>query len=198
METDKKELRKRLLQQRKELSREDCRKASKSICKRLTALDLYKEADMIFAYSSIKNEISCDYLIEKAIADGKKVALPRVINSEDNDIEMQFFYIDENAELESGFMGICEPEEDYSTLAVPSGKTLIVLPGIAFDRKFARIGYGKGFYDRYLSLYGENSQSVAVCYDFQLFDEIPSDEHDIPAGAIVTPTEVLIKNDILE
>jgi len=157
---------------------------------------LYKDADTIFAYSAIKNEVLCEYLIEKAIADGKKVALPRVINSDD-DIEMQFFYVDGDTELENGFMGIYEPDEDYSNLAVPSGKTLIILPGIAFDKNFSRIGYGKGFYDRYLSLYGENAQSIAICYDFQLFEKIPSDEHDIPADAIVTPTETLMRNDLL-
>lgn len=193
---EKKELRKKLLKQRSELSKEDCRKLSKAVCRRLTELDIYKQADTIFAYSSIRNEVACDYLIEKAISDGKKVALPRVISSDD-DNEMQFFYCDEPDELEEGFMGINEPEEDYSNLAVPSGKTLIVLPGIAFGRNFGRIGYGKGFYDRYLSLYEENVKSVAVCYDFQLFDELPTEEHDIPANAIVTPSETLIRGESL-
>lgn len=191
---DKKELRKTLLNQRKELHKEDCRKLSKIVCKRLTELEIYKQADTVFAYSSIRNEVSCDYLIDKALADEKKVALPKVL-SNDDDNEMQFFYCAEPEELEEGFMGINEPEEDYSNLAVPSGKTLIVLPGIAFGRNFGRIGYGKGFYDRYLELYGENALNVAFCYDFQLFEEVPIDENDIPADIIITPTEVLIKGD---
>jgi 5-formyltetrahydrofolate cyclo-ligase len=193
---DKKELRKLLLKQRSELSKEDCRKLSKIVCKYLTELDIYKQADTIFAYSSIRNEIACDYLIEKAISDGKKVALPRVISSDD-DNEMQFFYCLEVENLEEGFMGISEPEEDYSNLAVPSEKTLIVLPGLAFGRNFGRIGYGKGFYDRYLSLYEENVQSVAVCYDFQLLDKVPTDEHDIPANVIITPSETLMRGEAL-
>lgn len=193
---DKKELRKALLKQRNELPKEDCRKLSKTVCKHLTELEIYKQADTVFAYSSIRNEVSCDYLIDKALADGKKVALPRVISS-DGDNEMQFFYCNETENLEEGFMGINEPEEDYANLAVPSGRTLIILPGIAFDKKFGRIGYGKGFYDRYLSLYEENVKSVAICYDFQLFDKIPTDEHDIPANAIVTPKETLIRGESL-
>lgn len=193
---DKKELRKALLKQRNELSKEDCRKLSKLICKRLTALEIYKQADTVFAYSAIRNEVACDYLIEKALNDGKKVALPKIL-SDKNDNEMQFFYCSEFENLEEGFMGISEPEEDYSNLAVPSEKTLIVLPGLAFGRNFGRIGYGKGFYDRYLSLYEENVQSVAVCYDFQLLDEIPTDEHDIPANVIITPSETLMRGESL-
>lgn len=196
MNYDKKELRKSVLKERSGLSQEEYRTLSESVCKRLTALNLYKKANTVFAYAAIRNEICCDILIEKAMKDGKKVALPKVLSS-DGSNEMQFFYINEESALSSGFMGICEPEEDYANLAIPSEKTLIVLPGIAFDRNFARIGYGKGFYDRYLSLYSENTQSVAVCYDFQLFDEIPTDKHDIPADAIVTPTETLLRKNIL-
>jgi len=196
MTTKKKELRKSLLKKRCGLSKEDCRKLSKIVCKRLTELEIYKHADTVFAYSSIRNEVSCDYLIEKALSDGKKIALPKVINS-DNDNEMHFFYCNEQENLEEGFMGISEPKEDYSNLAVPSENTLIILPGIAFGRNFGRIGYGKGFYDRYLSLYEENVQSVAVCYDFQLLDTIPTDEHDIPSNAIVTPRETLIRGESL-
>ena len=134
--------------------------------------------------------------IEKALNDGKKVALPKVL-SDKNDNEMQFFYCLEFENLEEGFMGISEPEEDYSNLAVPSEKTLIVLPGLAFGRNFGRIVYGKGFYDRDLSLYEENVQSVAVCYDFQLLDKIPTDEHDIPANVIITPSETLMRGEAL-
>ena len=120
MVTDKKELRKALIKQRNELSKDDCRKMSKSVCKKLVALEIYKEADTVFAYSSIRNEVSCEYIIEKAKADGKIVALPKVISSDD-DNEMQFFYVDDAAELESGYMGICERDEDYSNIAIPSG-----------------------------------------------------------------------------
>lgn len=195
METDKKALRKLLLKQRDELSKEECRKLSKIICKNIITLDSYKNADVIFAYSAIRNEISCEFLIEKALEDNKKVALPKVMRSTEES-EMQFFYIDEASKLEKGFMGICEPDDDYANLAIPSEKTLIILPGVAFDRNFSRIGYGKGFYDLYLSMYGENSKSIAVCYDFQLFNTIPSDDHDMPADAIVTPTQMLIRNDL--
>ena len=188
---EKKELRRIILSERTNMDKIAAANFSEKICSKVKHSDIYKNADTIFAYASIRNEVCCDSIIESALKDGKKVALPKVLSS-GQDSNMEFFYIASSDETESGFMQIQEPKSTAQP-AVPDDTTLIIVPGIVFDRKFHRIGFGKGFYDRYFSKYPCGAAKAAVCYGFQLLDEIPSDDHDIPVDAIITPGTELFR-----
>ena len=163
------------------MSMEDIEKFSGQLSKNFLSLPEYQATDTLFAYISFNQEVRTRSIIEKALSDGKKVAVPRV---EENDIE--FRYINSFEECSEGTYGINEPDHSNKR-AVPGDKpVLMLMPGLAFDSKGIRVGYGKGLYDRYLSHYGAgNFLRIALCYDFQLLDHIDSDRFDIPAHRII-------------
>ncbi len=187
---NKTELRKKILNIRSNADSEQCLMLSDTICEKFLNSEIYKNATQIFAYSSIKNEVCCNKTIAQALKDGKKVALPKVLSA--NDSNMEFYYLDDKISTENGYMGISEPT-DLTAVAIPDGQTVIVTPGIVFDRNFHRIGFGKGFYDRYFNKYAGDTKKVALCYDFQLLDGIPSDCHDIPVDVIITENVELVR-----
>lgn len=143
----------------------------------------FKEAEEILVYSSIRNEVCTDLIIETALFLGKKVALPK---SYDNGI-MEFFYISSQDELRAGMYNILEPSNEYPS---KGDKGLIIMPGAAFDICGNRAGYGGGYYDRYLKSHSK-LMTAAVCFSFQIFDSITYDEHDIKPDMIFTEKETI-------
>jgi len=183
---DKRHCRKNLLAMRGLLSEEKVLQLSYEVEKRLNLLDKYVNSKEILVYVSYNNEISTINLIGNAFLDGKKVAVPKVV---DKGI-MEFYYIDSLDDLQKGYAGILEPVSekkfDYSNA---SKETLMICPGVAFDRKCNRVGYGGGYYDRYLSKY--NLDSVALAYDFQMIQSIDVEEFDNKVDIIVTPSNII-------
>lgn len=179
---DKTSLRKYIKDKKKSMSEDEIASYSSQITTRLIALKEYKEVQRIYAYASYNQEVRTRQLIEYAIADGKLVLVPKVYG----DI-MKFHYIDSYDELVCGAYGIPEPDNDRIDEV---NKGFMLLPGLCFDKNHHRMGYGGGFYDKYLS---ENTQffKVAAAYDFQVMDSIPYEEYDIPVDKIVTPARVL-------
>lgn len=187
MET-KKEIRKRIKALKAELKREEIEKLSSQIAKNMIESEVYKNADVIYPYVAYNQEVITDEIIEDAWKNGKKVAVPKVLG----DI-MEFFYIESFDELENGYFDIPEPKETKN-LAKGSKNVLIIMPGLAFDRDFGRIGYGGGFYDKYLDSHPETTfAKVALTYDFQILEHVETEAHDYKVDAIITPTEVISK-----
>lgn len=174
----KSELRKKILSERRKLDKIFAAHLSKEICARVISMDLYKFAQDICLYMPINNEADASLLIDASINLGKNIWLPRVHGD-----TMDFYYYDRNVILDEGSYGIQEPQSDRSL--VPDPKTLIIMPGAVFSVKCDRIGYGGGYYDKYLSKY-PMCKTVAICYDFQILQEIPADEHDIKPLYIVS------------
>ncbi len=142
----------------------------------------YGKAEKIFCFYSFGSEIDTTKLIKRALADGKSTALPCV--REDRS-DMVFIAINSVDGLVKDRYGIPSPEYDENKIVLSDSSTLIIVPGLAFDGDFYRIGYGGGYYDRYLS---ENTYMAAagVCFEKQLADKLPKDEHDVSVDMIVT------------
>ena len=116
-------------------------------------------------------------MLEQALAEGKRVAVPKVYGD-----EMRFLYIDDLSRVEKGYAGIPEPIDDEPVAEDPTA--LVLMPGLAFDRMGRRIGYGGGFYDKFLSAEPDHP-TLALCYGFQMLDELPTEEFDVPVDCVL-------------
>ena len=145
--------------------------------------EIYKNCRVVMLYMSIGNETDTTKIIKKAYEDGKKVVFP-VTDKESGVITP--YYADETAVFEKGAFNINEPQN--GTKAKLCDIDVILVPGIAFDLKGARIGFGKGCYDRLLK--NTDAVKVGFCYDFQVCDSIPAEEHDVMMDFLVTESGV--------
>ena len=171
---DKKQIRKIISEKKKSMSLEEIERLSAELTKRFLSLQEYEQAECLFAYISYNQEVRTRMLIEKALADGKRVAVPKVIGD-----DMEFRYIISEADLVPGYKGIKEPSESTIKADGKERKVLMLMPGLAFDRMGNRIGYGKGYYDRYLYEHSNiYFQKIALCYDFQVLDLIEAEQYD--------------------
>ncbi len=183
----KETIRERILQMRKRAPELSLREMSGIICKKLTTLPEYKQAKSIYTYVSFAGEVSTFPLIEAAWMDGKTVAVPRVIGSD----TLQFIELTTWDQLEEGYFHVLEP---VSGQRASDEEALLVMPGVAFDLMRHRIGYGKGFYDRYLSEHPSHT-TAALSFDFALLASIPAEEHDRTPQIIVTEKRILSADD---
>lgn len=179
---EKKEIRKKIFKARKEYSDEWIQEKSHMITETLTALPEYKEAERIMAYADYNHEVITRYIIEQAWKDGKEVAVPKVFGK-----DMVFYKLTDFSQLESGYFGIPEPKEDGETVSWEDA--MMVMPGVAFDVSCNRVGYGGGFYDRFLEKHPRISR-VAVGFSFQILSEVPTELTDIRPQVIVTEENV--------
>lgn len=159
---------------------------SKEVFKTLTSLKLYSACDTILCYASLEDEISTDEIIINALKDGKNVALPYCI---DNNGNMEFYQINSIDDLKIGLFGVREPDVSKCEKLLSHENALIIVPALCFDKKGYRIGYGKGYYDKYLQ--NHPLISVGLCYNSLVFDEIPSSEHDAPVNYIITESQII-------
>lgn len=182
MET-KKEIRSRLKKQRSLLGADECHNMSHEIYKRLTALELDRDYDNILLYSAIRNEVNTDEYFACLINKAKRIYYPRVCGD-----EMSFYRVRCLDELNCGSFNINEPDmtDEYTEA---DGRALMIVPGLGFSYTGYRIGYGKGFYDRYLSSFTKRDtvMAVGVGYDFQLLSSMTfEDEYDVPLDGVIT------------
>ena len=116
-------------------------------------------------------------MMEQALRDGKRVAVPKVYGD-----TMKFIYMDDLSQVEEGYYNIPEPIADGPVAEDPTA--LVLMPGLAFDEKGNRMGYGGGFYDKFLAQEPDHP-TVALCYAFQMVDHIPTEEYDIPVDCVL-------------
>lgn len=189
MET-KSSIRKRILSIRNAMSANECKEKSRIIMQNVLSLLSVQKAEYVLCYADYKSEVQTKILIKELLKSGKKVYLPRVSGD-----EMDFYKIKNLSDLTEGYKGIPEPFTmctDIFTKALwEKNKELVVmlLPGAAFNDAGARIGYGKGYYDRYLSKI-PCMERIALCYELQIVEDIPTDTCDIPVTTIVTEEKV--------
>ncbi len=155
----------------------------------LSELNEYMEADTLLFYVDYRSEVMTRPYIKKALSEGKKVYCPRV-----EGLDISFFRIDDMTDLKPGYQGILEPAPDALrryTANMQNNTTMVIVPGSVFDRSGNRMGYGKGFYDRFLKRY-DKLIKTAVCFDMQIMDEeIPHDHNDVKMDLIVSERQVL-------
>ncbi len=190
MEMTKKEIRAEVKRRRAEADAASLQAASARILELFTALAEYKEASLLLAYVDAKREVETRPLMRKAWQDGKRVAVPRV----DGNGVMHYYNIESLDDLEPGSFGIMEPKKGCSLCETEAG--LMLMPGVAFDEHCHRVGYGGGYYDRYLERHPELIH-IALAFEFQIFPEVPFEEHDILPQMIVTEERILTPGGIL-
>lgn len=175
---DKVSLRSYILQNRKAMTPAMVVQKSKIITDVIKNLNEYREAECIYAYISTCNEVDLRCLIEDAWTKNKRVATPKVLGK-----NMSFFYINSYEDLVEGRFGILEPADNMQQATEKD--SLMLIPGIAYDKCGNRIGYGGGFYDRYLAE-DNRHYKIAPAYELQLVDMIMVEEHDIRADKIIS------------
>ncbi len=174
----KPEIRSRILKVRNSLTREERERAAFLITEKIAGHPWYCLSERILCYASYGSEIGTGELLREALSAGKEVYLPKVEGE-----DMAFYRIGSLTQLARGYRGIPEPggdTEKYDGRGQEPEKTLLLMPGVAFDKNRNRIGYGKGFYDRFLAAHPElQSRTVAIGYRCQLLEELPAEETDI-------------------
>jgi len=185
---------KRLLRQqmrslRDALSPDERRERSRRIFQKLKSLPLYRGAGLILFYASFGGEVDTWGMMEEAKKCGKRVALPRV-NGASRDLlalEIEDLYLD----LYPGYKGISEPQPDASRQVKEDEMGLIVVPGLVFDHQGYRLGYGKGYYDRFLFSLSRKVPSIGLAFDFQVVSALPVSPRDFPLDLIVTDERII-------
>ena len=189
---DKRELRTMYIAKRQTIPTEIKQEKSRQILEKIVDLPEYTKAENILAYASRKGEVITDEIILDALSVGKNVFCPKVTDVSRS--EMEFVKISSLEEMSEGNFGIREPEiNEDSEIAkeLDPENTLVIMPGAVFDRSLNRIGYGAGFYDRYLKKY-PFYRTVAVCFECQISEEtIDAEENDIKPMKLVTEDEII-------
>lgn len=182
----KERLRGELLEARRRMAFEEVFRLSALVQKRFLNSDFFRSSERLALYSSFQNEVLTDEIFQRAIELGKEVFFPRVVKGAGR---LAFFRVDRLSDLSPGSYEVPEPGEGAEAKAGPDSFDLVVVPGVAFDLKGNRIGYGKGYYDKFLK--DVKSGIVALAYGFQvLSEEIPAEPHDMRVSAIVTEKKV--------
>lgn len=174
---DKAVLRKQIRLQKQAMTPEQIEAASRCLAEKFFATEYYQNAKTLYGYLPYNQEVRTVPILEQALRDGKRVAVPKVYGE-----EMRFIYLDDLSAVEKGYAGIPEPVADSPVADDPYA--LVLMPGLAFDPFGHRIGYGGGFYDRFLEAEPEHP-TVALCYDFQMFDALQTQDHDIPVDCVL-------------
>lgn len=183
----KKEIRAAMMRLRSDLAPEKVQALSEAIQNRILESRVFRTSSAIMAYMPIKNEVRTERLIRNCLASGRTVLLPRVVDAE----SMEAVPVKNlDADLRSGAMGIMEPDPSIPA-ADPEIIDLVILPGIAFDRRGYRLGFGAGYYDRFIPRLRKDCILLAPAYSFQVLDQIPAGPYDQPVHWIVTEKEIL-------
>ncbi len=174
---DKKELRAAIRAKKRAMSEEQIRCASETLGELFRQSELYRQADTVYGYLPYNQEVRTVPMLEQAIRDGKKVAVPKVDGE-----QMRFLYIEDFSQVARGYAGIPEPVADGPV--AEDKEALVLMPGLAFDKEGRRIGYGGGFYDKFLASEPKHP-TLALCYSFQMFEKLDTEEFDIPVDCVL-------------
>lgn len=180
---NKKEIRNKILTARNSLCTSESVRMSKQIFQNLKSTKIL-DFKNILVYNDFKNEVKTDLLIEYLHQNDREVYVPKC------DISTKIFlpvrHTDKN-NMKTNIYGIYEPADDFS---LPSHIECAIVPGVAFDIKGNRIGFGAGYYDKYFSM---NAQifKIGLCYEFQLLDEINADDYDVPMDVVITENRII-------
>lgn len=186
MSATKQDIRNEILKKRSEISLEIRLQWNEEIYSKLITSDFYKSSATIFSFVSFKDEVDTHKFIIRALADGKTICVPKVASKKEG---MKTYKINSFDNLKTGYFGILEPKDDCLEI-LPEHIDFILMPGVAFDHKGGRVGYGAGFYDRFLSNLKKDVPKIAIAYDIQLIDKVPTDEFDVKIDGIITNSQV--------
>ncbi|MCI9538013.1 MAG: 5-formyltetrahydrofolate cyclo-ligase [Eubacterium sp.] len=185
----KEKVRRRALEVRDALAEERRLETSRIIVENLLASEWYRQSEILLSYCSIRSEVDTRELNQRILADRKQLFLPR---TEAEEKTMCFYKVEDLKKLKKGNFGVPEPrgseavEQVMESGAYSKEKILMVMPGVAFDEKGYRLGYGGGFYDRYLQRYGTMLTSVMIAFTEQETWIIPAEPCDVKPEHMIT------------
>lgn len=179
-------LRASVLALRRSLDTTEVLKRSAVVQERFLRESAYREAKSVALYAGSSDEVQTGLIQKDALKCGKEIFYPRVV---DNNPYLAFYRVSSNEDLSPGAYGMLEPKVGIGLSEKPASEIdLIVVPGVAFDPHGARIGYGKGYYDRALAAY-EGTVS-ALAFDLQVVEEVPTEAHDVRMALLVSESRV--------
>lgn len=184
---DKKSFRKEQIAVRNAISEQKRLEKSRKIMSMLKETAAFKKADNIMCFVSFASEVYTHDFIKECIKSGKNVIVPYIDKEKDT---MELSLIKSFFELESGFFGILEPKKETIRDFPKEELDIIVTPCVAFDSEKYRIGYGKGYYDRFFAK-GAGGTKIGVCFSENLVDNMPRDEFDIPVDMVITDEKII-------
>ena len=173
---DKKELRREIREKKRAMTEEEITLRSQKLGQLFRQSQVYQQARTIYFYLPYNQEVRTVPMLEQALQDGKQVAVPKVYGD-----DMKFLYLQDLSRIGKGYCGIPEPLDDGPVADDPTA--LVLMPGLAFDPQGHRIGYGGGFYDKFLAR-EPNHPTVALCYEFQMLPRLETEEFDIPVDQV--------------
>ncbi|MTK13677.1 MAG: 5-formyltetrahydrofolate cyclo-ligase [Clostridiaceae bacterium] len=178
----KKDIRRIIKDKRSSITAEEREKLNQTIYEKAINSEYYKNAKTIFIFISFKDEVDTLGIIKKSLEDGKIVCVPKVISKQEGMVAIR---INNFEDMAVSSYGILEPK-DTTNIIKENLVDLTFVPGLAFDKKGGRIGYGGGFYDRFLKDMRKDAKKIGLAYSFQIIDEVPMEEHDLFIDGIIT------------
>ena len=174
---DKKELRAQIRAKKRAMTEEEIVSRSARLGELFAQSEAYRQAASIYFYLPYNQEVRTIPMVEQALRDGKRVAVPKCYGQ-----EMRFIWINDLNDIAPGYCNIPEPIADGPI--ADDETALVLMPGLAFDPQGHRIGYGGGFYDRFLAQ-EPNHPTLALCFEFQMQDFVQTEEFDIPVNTVL-------------
>lgn len=184
--SDKKSLRLFYKKLRNEMSFQEKEMRDIRIYEKLTQLDEYKNSESVLVYVSSAIEVDTHKIIEYSFKKNKRVLAPRCIP---NTNLMEFYEISSFDDLESGAFGIMEPKDKCKRIKTFSSDSCCIVPALAYDKRGYRLGFGKGFYDRFLDKY--DGKKIGLCYNSCVTERLPSDDFDKAADCVITDRYII-------
>lgn len=183
---DKKELRKILLEKRRRIPKDKKAKYDKEISEKIINTDYFKKAEQVLVFASTDEEFDTRYIIERCRTHHKRVFYPICLDNKGN---MEFLKVDSVGDLELGSYKLLEPKKTCKPYK-PKENDIVIVPALSTDKNNYRIGYGGGYYDRFLKNF--NGVSICPCYSELVQEHLPVDEYDIKVSVVATDKEVLL------
>ena len=174
---DKKELRRSIRERKRAMTEGEIVSRSEALAKLFLSSEAYQNAKTIYGYLPYNQEVRTVPMLEQALKDGKRVAVPKCYGD-----EMKFIFLEDLSKVERGYAGIPEPIADDPV--ADDTTALVLMPGMACDPQGHRIGYGGGFYDKFLAAEPDHP-TLALCYEFQMLPHLETEEHDIPVDYVI-------------
>lgn len=182
MEINKKEMRRVQMHIRNSLSPYEIQEKSHKIFEKICNHPIYQNSECIFSYMNFRSEVDTSWLHNNAFSDKKRLVLPKVLTKD----KMEFYEVCDMSQLKKSRMGILEPSDSCLQIKEVNDRTLMIVPGLAFDHHFGRLGYGGGYYDRYLEKYKDKFICCGVAFDCQWVESVPLMPYDHKMDLIVT------------
>ena len=174
---DKKELRRSIREKKRAMTEAEIVSRSEALGRLFLQSEAYRNAKTIYGYLPYNQEVRTVPMLQQALKDGKRVAVPKCYGD-----EMKFIFMEDLSKVEKGYANIPEPIADDPV--ADDITALVLMPGLAFDPQGHRCGYGGGFYDKFLAAEPEHP-TLALCYEFQMLPHLETEEHDIPVDYVL-------------